>query len=120
MEFIDLQTVTDALRTDDRPNYVIDRVTIYGQIGKEMPRPMNIANNVRTEKGGKFAEFKLFGVNLSTHARILEDVFKITSNDYFFVFDIYIFYCFHLITLYYYKSFLLELLSLNFKDSINF
>ena len=85
MEFIDLQTVTDALRTDDRPNYVIDRVTIYGQIGKEMPRPMNIANNVRTEKGGKFAEFKLFGVNLSTHARILEDVFKITSNDYIYM-----------------------------------
>lgn len=85
MEFIDLQTVTDALRVDNKPNYVIDKVTIYGQIVKEMPRPMNIAANVRTEQGGKFAEMKLFGINLSYHARVLEESFKVTSKDYIYM-----------------------------------
>lgn len=85
MEFIDLQTVTDALSENDKKNYVIDRVKIYGQIVKEMPRPLNIASNVRTEQGGKFAEFKLFGVNLSYHARVLEEVYHTDSKDYIYM-----------------------------------
>ena len=77
MEFIDLQTLTE--------NYVIDRVTIYGQVRRELPRPSNIARSVRTESGGKFAEFKLFGVNLAYHARTIEEKYHVKSKDFIYM-----------------------------------
>lgn len=85
MEFIDLQTFTKVLSDTGTKNYVIDKAIIYGQIGNELSRPSNISNNVRLEKGGKFAEFKLFGVNLSYHANVIEEKYHISSKDYIYM-----------------------------------